>query len=364
MSDPAQEQDSGAYYFDGRTPLKHPVEVRFAAEALTILLPNGEAPVVCPYALTRRIEPYAPPEHLALRPNDTSGARLILTGPGLIARFREHAPEVFAPPFLNRSRVRRWTAIAATMLAAVLVFTVVIPAASSLFSFLVPETMKRSVGVATVAQVFEPLGLCDASAGRGVLETLTGDLANRVGLDEDVTIHVAKVPIVNAFALPGRHLIVTHKLLEKAGSSAEVAAVIAHELGHAKLGHPTEAYFRRGLISAATDALFGGGFGMGGLESVAALAITLGYSREDETAADEIAIQALNDAGITTQGMADFFSHAAEVSGGLAPVLENMTWLSTHPSDADRKRRALEKGTGRNQALTPEDWRALKGICG
>lgn len=364
MSNEADSGDPGAYFFDGQSPIKRAVTISFDAEALTIHPLDGAEPVVCPYALTRRIQPFTPPEHLALRPNDTSGARLVLTDPALIARFRQHAPEITEPPILNRSRVRRWSAIGGTMAAALLVFFVVIPAASGLFSALVPDSMKRAVGAATVEQVFEPLGLCTAPAGLAVLERLTDDLANRIGLDANVDIHVARVPIINAFALPGRHLIFTSKLIEKAGSSAEFAAVVAHELGHAKLGHPTEAYFRRGLISAVTDALFGGGFGTGGMESVAALAITFGYSRENETQADEIAIEALNDAGITAEGMAEFFARSSSPEGGPLDLLGKIDWLSTHPSDDERRRRALERGTGRNQALSSEDWRTLKDICG
>ncbi len=364
LSEHARRADSGAYYFDGRSPIKHLVSISFARDALTIYPADGGEPIICPYGLTRRIEPFTPREHLALRPNDVSGARLVITDPALIAQFQAHAPEIFAPPFLNRSRILRWSAIGATMLAAVLVFTVVIPAATGLFAFLVPDTMKRSVGASTVKQVFEPLGLCTAPKGQAILDTLTGDLASRIGLDAELNIHVAKVPIVNAFALPGRHLVLTRKLLEKAESSAELAAVIAHELGHAKLGHPTEAYFRRGLVSAVTDALFGGGFVAGGMESVAALAITFGYSREDETAADIIAINALNDAEITAQGMVDFFSRSSESESGLGNVLNKLDWLSTHPSDGERRKRAAELGTGRNQALSPDAWRALKEICG
>ncbi|MBL6598624.1 MAG: M48 family metallopeptidase [Alphaproteobacteria bacterium] len=364
MPSDAPTPETGAYFFDGQSPIKHPVTVRFGTNGLTVHRTDGAEPVVCPYALTRRIQPFSPSEHLALKPNDTSGARLVLTDPALIARFREFAPEIADPPLLNRSRVRRWTAIGATMAAAVFVFFVVIPAASSLFSALVPESTKRAVGAATIAQVFEPMGMCDAAPGRSVLDQLTGDLANWIGLEGDVEIHVARVPMVNAFALPGGHLILTGNLVEKAETSAELAAVIAHEIAHAKLGHPTEAYFRRGLISAVTDAIFGGGFGTGGMESVASLAITLGYSREAETQADELAIEALNDAGITTEGMANFFSRSAPNSQGALDLLNKIDWLSTHPSDTERRQRALEQGTGRNQALSPEDWRALKGICG
>jgi Zn-dependent protease with chaperone function len=363
LSDAANSGDPAAYFFDGQSAIKRPVEISFGDDALTIHLLDGGEPVICPYALTRRIQPFSPSEHLALRPNDTSGARLVLADPDLITAFTRHAPEIVNPPVLNRSRVRRWSAIGATMAAALLVFFVLIPAASGLFAALVPDSMKRSVGAATVEQVFRPLGLCTAPEGTQVLERLTDDLANRIGLDADVEIHVAKVPIVNAFALPGRHLIFTSKLIEKAETSAEFAAVVAHELGHAKLGHPTEAYFRRGLISAVTDALFGGGFGTDGMESVAALAITFGYSRENENQADEIAIEALNAAGITSQGMANFFTRSSKTSGGPLDLLGKIDWLSTHPSDEKRRQRALEDGTGRNQALSPEEWAAVKAIC-
>ncbi|MDA0341097.1 MAG: M48 family metallopeptidase, partial [Proteobacteria bacterium] len=210
---------------------------------------------------------------------------------------------------------------------------------------------------------FRLLNSCHAKIHPIALKGLVDQLANTVGVDEDIAINVTQFPMVNAFALPGRHMVLTEKLIEKAETSAEVAGVIAHELGHMKLNHPTEAYFRRGLLSAVVDAVFGGGLGGEGFESVAALAITFSYSRDDEAAADDIAINALNDAGITTQGIADFFSREAKLPEGLQKMMANLEWLSTHPSNQDRRQNALEQGTGRNPALSPEGWRALRKIC-
>jgi Zn-dependent protease with chaperone function len=139
---------------------------------------------------------------------------------------------------------------------------------------------------------------------------------------------------------------------------------MAHELGQMKLDHPTEAYFRRGLISALVDAIFGGGIGGDGIESVAAMAITFSYSREAEAEADEIGIDALNALGITTQGMADFFGRQAKSPGLLGETLGKLDWLSTHPRDEERRRNALEQGTGRNQALTEKEWHTVSAMCG
>jgi Zn-dependent protease with chaperone function len=349
-----------AYFFDGLIALKHPVTVTFHTAHFTITPLDGGEPVQCLYTLNRRIQPFLPAGHVALRPNDHSGARLVLVEPALIDQLRRHAPKVLDPPFLRRARLRRWTAITGMLVAVMAVIFILVPALSSVFAFLVPDTTKHAVGASTVQQIFEPAGLCTTKAGTQALKGLVDQLANTVGVDEDVAIHVTQFPMVNAFALPGRHMVLTEKLIETAESSAEVAGIIAHELGHMKLNHPTEAYFRRGLLSAVVDAAFGGGLGF---ESVAALVITFSYSRDDEAAADNIAINALNDAGITTQGIADFFNREAKLPKGLQKVMVNLEWLSTHPSDHGRRQNALEKGTGRNQALAPAGWRALRTIC-
>ena len=57
---------TSAYFFDGQSPIKHPVTVRFGTNGLTVHRTDGAEPVVCPYALTRRIQPFSPSEHLAL----------------------------------------------------------------------------------------------------------------------------------------------------------------------------------------------------------------------------------------------------------------------------------------------------------
>ena len=47
-------------------------------------------------------------------------------------------------------------------------------------------------------------------------------------------------PSVNAFALPGGYLYVTRGLLALANNSAEVAAVLAHEMAHVSANHGIE----------------------------------------------------------------------------------------------------------------------------
>ena len=51
------------------------------------------------------------------------------------------------------------------------------------------------------------------------------------------TFTVLNSPVVNAFALPGGYVYVTRGLLALAGSEAELAGVIAHEVGHVTARH-------------------------------------------------------------------------------------------------------------------------------
>ncbi len=50
-------------------------------------------------------------------------------------------------------------------------------------------------------------------------------------------ITILNSPNVNAFALPGGYLYVTRGLLALANDSAELAAVVAHEMGHVTANH-------------------------------------------------------------------------------------------------------------------------------
>ncbi len=54
-------------------------------------------------------------------------------------------------------------------------------------------------------------------------------------------IFVTKQPTANAFSLGGGVILVSRQLIESAGTEAEVAAVVAHEMSHQLLGHTREA---------------------------------------------------------------------------------------------------------------------------
>ena len=62
-------------------------------------------------------------------------------------------------------------------------------------------------------------------------------------------------PIVNALALPGEHIYVTRGLVALARNEAELADVLAHEIGHVTARHLAQRYSRQMLSGLRADVL-------------------------------------------------------------------------------------------------------------
>ena len=102
-----------------------------------------------------------------------------------------------------------------------------------------------------------------------------------------------------------------------------------------------------------------GDLGSGAIAIAGETLLTLSYSREAESEADDTAIQLLQRADLRADGLASFFQRMDEKRPDLPAAL---ALLSTHPSSEERAAKAAMAGTG-GAALTPEDWAALRVIC-
>ena len=100
---------------------------------------------------------------------------------------------------------------------------------------------------------------------------------------------------VNAFSLPGGYIFVHTGLIKAMANDDELAAVLAHEIGHVAARHAIRQYetsLGSQLASAAT-VLGGAGPGV----AVALQATRLAYSRQDELGADRLAVKYMPLAG-------------------------------------------------------------------
>ena len=147
-----------------------------------------------------------------------------------------------------------------------------------------------------------------------------------------LTVHLHDSPVVNAVALPGGNIIVFSGLLEKMGSENELAFVLAHEIGHYANRDHLRGLGRALVFMLISSTLFGPDSSIGNL-LVQSLNITeMGFSRSQESHADEFALEVLNRCYGHVGGAADFFKKLS--SGKKAHRMKH--YFSTHPENLKR----------------------------
>ena len=122
------------------------------------------------------------------------------------------------------------------------------------------------------------------------------------------TFVVLDSPEVNAFALPGGYVHVTRGLMALANDEAELAGVIAHEIGHVTARHSAERY-SHGLVAGLGAALLGAVIDnrtVSDIAQLAAGAYVKGYSRSQELEADMLGVRYLSRSGFDAIAMSSF----------------------------------------------------------
>jgi len=118
--------------------------------------------------------------------------------------------------------------------------------------------------------------------------------------------HIMEMPMANAFALPGGHVVVTTGLLKLVQRPEELAGAVAHEIAHV-----TQKHMFRQIISTMGPALlfqlFMGNQGglVGALGAGSQLLMTQGFSQEYELEADAVGWNYLVAAHIDPRGLTD-----------------------------------------------------------
>jgi Zn-dependent protease with chaperone function len=217
---------------------------------------------------------------------------------------------------------------------------------------MVPASWERRMGEAMVGDFGNRI--CHTPAGDAALAKLTAELDTG---GEPIRVGVANVPVDNAVSLPGGQVLVFNGLVEDAKSPDELAAVLAHEIGHVRERHVMTALLRQFGLSILTA---GAGSGIG--QNVFGIA-SLGYSRRAEAEADDFARDRLRHARISPAGAADFFDRlrrSTDEEPGWAG------WLQSHPASLDRERAfrdAVKKDGAYVPALSAREFGAIRTMC-
>ncbi|GAA6620193.1 M48 family metallopeptidase [Scytonema sp. NUACC26] len=178
--------------------------------------------------------------------------------------------------------------------------------------------------------------------------------------DLPFTFQVVEDNSINAFATTGGFVYVNTGLIKAADNEAELASVIAHEIGHIGGKHLVKQMRQRAIAGGVASAA-----GLDRSQAVAIgvdLALNRPRSREDEYDADKRGLRTLTRSGYAPSGMVSFMQKLLKQSSGTP------SFLSTHPATSDRIK-ALESaiasqsssgGAGLDKAAYQAKTRALR----
>ena len=270
----------------------------------------------------------------------------------------------------NRSRLLGWS-FGAVASVALIIFVLVPVMADQLAEFLPPEG-ERALGDATFEQIraalgnedFVPVAICERRRGVAALVRMTARLEAQTDLPYPLAVNVLDHDLVNAFALPGGRVVLFRGLIDAAESPDEVAAVLAHEIGHVANRDPARGALRSAGSIGVLGLLLGDFAGGAVVLFLVERLIDANYSRDAEAAADQFAFELLVEAGVQPSALATFFERLQQEQGESVGILAH---FESHPELGDRIAAARSGNTGpaasERASLDDRDWLNLRRIC-
>lgn len=366
-----------ATLFDGQTAQRHAVLVSVSRDGLGLVIDHQVGSAwVWPLDRLRALADQANSADLTLTllsesedetPRDP--ARLVLSEPNLIVWTRKHAAD------LHKRDVRRGTAAKVIKRFALagasigLILFVILPRMADFLATRMPLETEVSFGKAVISQMERLLGadesgglVCREPEGQAALSRLASRLLADHNLKYAINFSVFDHEMVNAFAAPGAQIVILRGLLDSAESAEEVAAVLAHEIGHVEARDPTRLMLRAAGSAGIVSIILGDVTGGSVIGIIGDQLLQSSYTRRAEAAADTFALKMLQDAKISAARFGDFFDRLELLESEFTMP----EYLSSHPSSADRATRVREFSTGQGATapvLTDAEWQALKAIC-
>lgn len=220
---------------------------------------------------------------------------------------------------------------------------------------------ERRMGAEQHPQLLAEFGGSYRGEESAYLAALGNTIAGAANLEGQCTFTLVNSDVVNAFAVPGCYIYVTRGLMAIVGSEAELASVLAHEVGHIAGDHSEQQEKRsiwRSLGVMAIGAITGSAE-LARLAGSAATYFTLRYSRKHEYEADDLGLEYLTRAGYDPYAAADMLGALArhqdylEVTRGVDDASGIPEWALTHPHTENRIDRAT--GAARDRGLRPDE---------
>lgn len=178
-----------------------------------------------------------------------------------------------------------------------------------------------------------------------------------------ILLHLVEKDDVNAFAMPGNHLVVYTGLIKAADNPEEVAGVLSHEIAHIELDHLMKKLVREIGLTTLISITSGKGGGEA-IKRITKSLSSLAFDRKLEKEADIRAVDYMVKSNINPSSLADFL-YKLSLEKGENNKYE--TWLSNHPDSRERSEYIVEYAKGKVEKPVPVidslQWNQLKKIA-
>lgn len=359
---------------DGKTARITPVEVTLEDEGLRLTpLAQGDLfaePELWPYAVVRLVDHGG--GELRLGRTDAPDMRLVVPD-ALRGDLAARAPKVLTRA---KASARVWglvtAAVAGSLVAAAAIF-MGIPLAAGPLAQATPPGWEEPLGDFAADTLRDTFPRCEgpnADAAEGAIAPLAQALAKAGGVEQPLDIAFVAHDTPNALALPAGRIKITSGLLEALDAPDQLAAVLAHEIGHVRARDGLIGLYRRAGMALALELVTGGaGLGQALFRAFGDLA-DLGHTRVQEERADDAGRDMMAKAGYDPAALARAFNRMrawaeADAKTREGPDFELPEWLSTHPDLEGRIARAGQAPRPDAPApLSAADWAMVRAACG
>jgi predicted Zn-dependent protease len=218
----------------------------------------------------------------------------------------------------------------------------------------IPLAVETSLRTLMLSQVRAEQRIIDTPAVTDAFAGIEARLIPKVGaLPYQVQVLVVDSPVVT---MPGGLIVVYSGLARRMESPEEMAAILAHELGHV-VHRDSLTLIARQLGIAALLTILTGGRGENLAQSALRTLVTRHYSRGAEDSADAFAEELLPRAGMDPAAFAFALARLKKREGGDTPAL--LQYLDPHSAIEQRiaRARAAAKPAGFRASPIRVDWK-------
>lgn len=234
----------------------------------------------------------------------------------------------------------RWalSALAATMIFSLFFLFYGIPFLAKTAANALPVEVDRSLGQGALTGldkiVFTPSALPSATQKRiraqfdKMTAAVTGDFQFQLEFRKGNKIGP------NAFALPSGIIVITDEMIALAKNDREIAAVLAHEIGHVVHRHILRATLQDSAIGVLLAVVVGDASALSTLAAaLPTVMLHSKFSRHFEEEADDFSLKYLQGKGLSPAAFADIMERLAKKMG---EDTDQQDFLSSHPATGKR----------------------------